>query len=52
MPRFMRSRASRSIRANCAPVGVFLDSPSPTQAKGGGDRHARPAVSPFVYISL
>ena len=33
-------------------MGVFLDSPSPTLAKGGGDRHATSAVSPFVYVSL
>ena len=31
---------------------LFLDSPSPTRAKGGGGRHATPAVSPFVYVGL
>ena len=48
----LRSRAPQNIRANCAPVGVFLDSPSPTGAKEGGGRQATPAVNPFVYASL
>ena len=48
----IHSRAPRIFRANFAPVGVFLDSPSPTRAKGGGGRHATPAVSPFIYVSL
>ena len=48
----LRSRASRNIKANCAPVGVFLDSPSLTWVKGGGVRHAMPVVNPFVYVSL
>ena len=48
----LRSRPPRNIRANCAPVGVFPDSPSPTRAKGGGVRHATPMVNPFVYVGL
>ena len=47
----LRSRAPRN-RANCAPVGMVLDSPSPTRAKGGGGRQATPTVSPFVCVSL
>ena len=46
----LRSGAPRNIRANCAPVGMFLDSPSPTWTKGGGVRHATPVVNPFVYV--